>query len=121
MEWERGASQLSIACDKSEGEVTGDQLKMMLARGERVLLCAKDETGSKGWAAVQIQQLPNIRVLYVYCIYAPGVTDVFDKLADMARAEGCSEIRGACSDSVARLWERKFKAVKVYTTMSIKL
>ena len=40
-------------------------------------------------------------------------------LADLARAEGCSSIRGACVEQVARLWERKFQARRLYQTMEI--
>lgn len=122
-EWGRGAHRLSEACEKSAGEITADQLKMILARGERVLLAAQEDGVSKAWAAIQIQQLPNIRVLYVYSIYAPGATgpDVFDKLADIARKEGCSEIRGAANDAVAKLWERRFGAEKLYQTVRIKV
>ena len=70
-----------------------------------------------------MQQLPNIRVLYVYSIYAPGSTgpEAFERLADLARAEGCTSIRGACVEQVARLWERKFKAVRLYEVMEIEV
>lgn len=119
--WSDGAHNLSEACKWASREVTPDQLKMMLARGERTLLGLQVEGKFVAWAAVQVQQLPNIRVLYVYSIYAPGSTgpDAFRLLADTARAEGCSSIRGACSEQVARLWERKFEAKRLYTTMEI--
>lgn len=122
-EWELGAHHLSEACEKSAGEITADQLKMILARGERVLLAAQDDGVSKAWAAIQIQQLPNIRVLYVYSIYAPGSTGntVFEQLADIAKKEGCSEIRGACNEAVERLWIRRFNAEPLYTTVRIRL
>ena len=119
--WREGAHNLSEACKWASREVTPDQLKMMLSRGERQLL-GLDEGGKfVAWAAVQVQQLPNIRVLYVYSIYAPGSTgpEAFRLLADMARAEGCSSIRGACSEQVTRIWERKFQAKRLYITCEI--
>ncbi len=121
--WKDGAHNLSEACKWASREVTPDQLKMMLARGERVLLGLDVEGTFKAWAAVQVQQLPNIRVLYVYSIYAPGNTgpEAFRQLADMARAEGCSSIRGACSEQVLRIWERKFQAKRLYTICEIEL
>lgn len=120
--WKDGAHQLSEACKWASREVTSDQLKMMLARGERQLLGLEVEPNKfVAWAAVQVQQLPNIRVLYVYSIYAPGSTgpEAFKKLADLARAEGCSSIRGACSEQVLRIWERKFQAKRLYTICEI--
>jgi hypothetical protein len=121
--WRDGANKLSEACRWASREVTPDQLKMMLSRGERQLLCLEDEGQKVAWAAVQVQQLPNIRILYVYSIYAPGSTgpDAFKCLADLARAEGCSSIRGACSEQVARLWTRYFDAKRLYTTCEIEL
>ncbi|MTW25843.1 hypothetical protein, partial [Streptococcus pneumoniae] len=35
--WRDGAHLLAKACDTSGGEVTGDQLKMLLSRGDRML------------------------------------------------------------------------------------
>lgn len=120
--WADGAHNLSQAAEKSQGEITPDQLKMILTRGERILLGVGEEgTPPTGWAAVSVQQLPNVRTLYVYAIYAPGSTGpaAFDLLAQYAKDAGCSEIRGACDEGVQRLWERKLKAQKVYTIMRI--
>jgi hypothetical protein len=36
--WKEGAHRLGLACATSGGEISGDQLKMMLSRGERTLL-----------------------------------------------------------------------------------
>ncbi len=121
--WKDGAHKLSEATKWAGDEITPDQLKMLLSRGERQLLALQDGDALVAWAAVQVQQLPNIRVLYVYAIYAPGSTgpEAFSQLSDLARAEGCSEIRGACSDAVARLWERKLKATKAYAIYRVPL
>jgi hypothetical protein len=122
-EWELGAKNLAEACEKSGGEITGDQLKMMLARGERALLVARENNESKAWAVVQVQQLPNIRVFHVYSIYAPGVTtdEMFKQFAEIARKDGCSEIRGCVNDASARMWAHRFGAEKVYTTVRIRI
>ena len=119
--WREGAHNLAKACQWASREVTPDQLKMMLARGERQLLGLDVEGQFVAWAAVQVQQLPNIRVFYIYSIYAPGSTgpEAFRLLADLARSEGCSSIRGACVEQVARLWERKFAAKRLYSVCEI--
>jgi hypothetical protein len=123
MAWRDGAHHLSQACRWADREVTPDQLKMMLARNERQLLGLRVDGEYVAWAAVQVQQLPNIRVLYVYSIYAPGSTgpDAFRLLGDIGRAEGCTSIRGACVEQVARLWEKKFQAKRLYNMMEIDL
>lgn len=119
--WKDGAHNLSEAVEKAKGEITTDQLKMLITRGERALLGVSDEEKVIAWLAVQVQQLPNVRTLYVYSIYAPNGTmpAAFEQLRQYAKAAGCSEIRGACVDSVLRLWERKFKAEKLYSVMRI--
>lgn len=120
--WREGANQLAEACKWADREVTPDQLKMMLARGERQLLALEDDAGRfVAFAAVLVQQLPNIRCLYIYSIFAPGATtpECFEHLAGYARHEGCSEIRGAVSDAVLRLWEKKLRAQKLYSIVAI--
>lgn len=122
--WADGASTLAEATKWADREITPDQLKMMLARGERVLLGMREGTEKPcAWAAVQVQQLPNIRCLYVYAIVAHNNTgpEQFDKLKEYAKANGCTTIRGACSDAIGRLWERKLKAQKLYAIYEIEV
>lgn len=125
MAWRDGAHQLSEACEKAAGEVTTDQLKMLLNRGERRLIGVRDmatpDAKPAAWAAVSALQLPNMRALYIYAVYAPGATggDVMALLRTYALQEGCLVIRGACNDAVLRLWERKFAARKIYSIVEI--
>jgi len=122
--WVDGAHQLGKACERSGGEITGDQLKEQIEAGEWTLLATVDDAGRPaGWAAVGVQQRPNLRALYVQAIYAPGATSVqaFELLGEFGRHNGCQVIRGACGPGVARLWARRFAARAVYTTMEIAL
>jgi hypothetical protein len=122
--WADGAEKLSKATSRAAREITPSQLKFLLARGERTLVGVR-EPGCPplGWAVVTPNQLPNLRVLYVWCIYAPGATgpEAFRLLAEYAKANGCSSIRGSCDDSVGRLWQRRFNARKVYTVFEIEV
>jgi hypothetical protein len=103
--WRDGAHRLSEATKWAAREITTDQLKMLLSRGERVLLGARDETGVKGWAAIQVQQLPNIRCLYIYALQGHGICSAegVALLRQYAQANGCTTIRGAVRASMARL------------------
>lgn len=121
--WKEGAHRLSEACKWASREITPDQLKMLLARGERTLIGARDETGAvAGWAAVQVQQLPNIRILYIYSLAGSGVAsqEGYALIKQYAQANGCSAIRGAMRASMVRL-ARKFGATELYTTCEIAL
>jgi len=106
--WQDGAHRLSEATKHAAREVTADQLKMLLARGERILLGARDGNEVKGWAAVQVQQLPNIRVLYIFALQGSGVCSPagIALLREYAVANGCTTIRGAVRASMARLLTR---------------
>ena len=118
--WKDGAHSLSEACKWASREITTDQLKMLLSRGERTLIGARDETGVKGWAAVQVQQLPNIRVLYIFALAGSGVInrEGVALLKQYAEANGCSSIRGAVRASMTRLM-RRFEAQELYTTIEM--
>ncbi len=114
---------LAEACKWAEDEITASQLKMLLARGERNLIGLEVDGTYPAWAAVQVQQLPNIRVLYVYGMAAKDNTGpaMFRLLGDVARAEGCSSIRGACRDELIRGMERKFGVKRLYTTFEARV
>lgn len=121
--WKEGACRLAEACASSGGEITGDQLKMMLSRGERFLV-RMDEAGEiVGWAVLGIEQLPNIRVLYVYELWAPGghFQRFVDETKALAEAQGCSALRCAAKPAQARLYRMRAGFTPVYETLEIKL
>lgn len=119
--WKDGAHNLAKACDRAKEEITGDQLKLMLSRGERTLV-ALDRGGEKlGWAVVTAEQLPNTRVFYVWSLYAPHHSlDMYQQINRMALEAGCSFIRGAVDEFNERLW-RRINAQKVYSVYQIEV
>jgi len=121
--WRDGAHMLAAACKRAEREITIDQLKLILSRNERQLLAAVEDGKPAGWAVVNVAQMPNVRALYVFAIYAPGATglDLFEQLKGYARHLGCSVIRGACDESVERLWRRRFNAQRLYSIVQIEV
>lgn len=118
--WLEGAAALSEACDTSGGEITGDQLKLILSRGERTLLrmCDGDTVG---WGVVRIDQLPNVRVLFVTDMVAHGAhfERFFEELKSMARSLGCSRIRCAAKPVQARLYRQKSGFTPVYEILEV--
>ena len=116
--WADGAHALSEACDMSGGEITGSQLKMILARGERILI-KMDGGDCVGWGVVRIDQLPNFRVLHVCEMTAKNMhyERFFAALEDMARGLGCSRIRCSCKERIARLHKIRLGLTSVYETL----
>ncbi len=121
--WKEGAHNLGLACATSGGEITGDQLKMMLSRGERTLVRLDRDDAIAGWGVVGVEQLPNCRVLYVYELYAPhGHFEEFcDELGVMAKALGCLRLRCAAAPAQARLYRQRCGFEPVYQVLEVEL
>lgn len=117
--WRDGASKLAEACDTSGGEITGDQLKTLLSRGERTLIQMRDEEKIVGWGVTRVDQLPNVRALHVCEMYAPlaSFERFFEELKKLALHNGCSEIRCSAKEVQARLYKIKCGFEPLYTTM----
>jgi hypothetical protein len=116
-----GAYCLSDACETSGGEITGSQLKMILSRGERSLIRMDADGKAVGWGVVRVDQLPNMRVLFVTDLVAPGAhfETFFTALKDMAAGLGCSRIRCAAKPSQERLYQMKCNFQPVYNILEV--
>lgn len=121
--WEEGASCLSRACDFSHGDITGDQLKMILSRGERSLIRMETDGKTVGWGVVRVDQLPNVRVLFVTDMVAPHAhfESFLTDLKGMAKALGCSRVRCAAKPAQARLYRMKAGFTPVYETLEVRV
>lgn len=119
--WQDGASVLAEACDTSGGEITGSQLKMILARGERTLIRMVSDDKTAGWGVIRVDQLPNMRVLFVTDLAASGghFEQFFTALKDMANALGCSRIRCAAKPAQERLYTMKCDFQPVYKILEV--
>lgn len=121
MAWLEGASALAEACDTSGGEITGDQLKLILSRGERTLLRMEADDGLVGWGVVRVDQLPNVRVLFVTDMVAHNghFERFFEELKSLARSLGCSRVRCAAKPAQARLYRQKVGFAPVYEILEV--
>lgn len=121
--WSEGASCLAQACDASGGEIEGPQLKMILARGERTLIRMEMGEETVGWGVVRIDQLPNMRVLFVTDMVAPHANfqRFLTALRQLADAQGCSRIRCAAKPAQARLYKMKAGFRPVYEVLEVEV
>jgi hypothetical protein len=119
--WADGASCLSEACDVSGGEITGGQLKMILSRGERSLLKLIMDSKCVGWGVVRVDQLPNMRVLFITDLVAHngGFEQFFEAIKQLARDLGCSKVRCAAGAVQARLYRMKCGFKPVYSILEV--
>ena len=118
--WRDGASCLAEACDLVE-EITGDQLKMILSRGERLLWAMKEGDKTVGWGCTRVDQLPNLRVLHITDLVAHngGFERFFEEIKKVAHAFGCSRVRCSCHQAQARLYRMKCGFTPVYETVEV--
>jgi hypothetical protein len=121
--FKEGASALAEACETSGGEITGDQLKMILARGERTLLRLDDDGQAVGWGVVRVDQLANYRVLHACELVAHNAhfERFYEALKGFASACGCSRIRCSAKGAQARLYRMKLGMTPVYETLEVVL
>lgn len=119
--WRDGAACLTEACDTSGGEITGDQLKLILSRGERTLIRMDAVDGVRGWCVVRVDQLPNVRVLFVTDLVAHNgkFHHFFSAIKDMARSLGCSKVRCAAGPAQERLYSMKCGFKPVYQILEV--
>lgn len=119
-----GANQLSEACETSGGEVTGDQLKLLLSRGERTLLRMENDAGEGvGWGVIRVDVLPNFRVLHACEMVAHNANfeTYLQELKGIAASLGCLRIRACAKPAQARLYKQKIGMRPVYETLEIQL
>lgn len=114
--WNDGAESLKESCEE---ECTIDQLKMLIARGERQLVRMDRDGKPVGWGCYRIDSLPNMRVLHAtnLCARNANFEEFFDLLKGVARDAGCSKIRCAAKPVQARIYAHKLGFEPVYTTL----
>lgn len=119
--WMDGADCLAHACNASGGEIEGPQLKMLLARGERSLIRMEVDGKTVGWGVVRVDQLPNMRVLFITDLVAPGghFETFFEDIKAMAKSLGCSRVRCAAKPAQARLYRQKCQFLPVYEILEV--
>ena len=88
-------------------EYTIEQLKGMLATGERTLLVA-DDGEIKGACAVSLSRHPNKFVCWIMSLGGSGgVLFLAEKLEEWAKAQGCTDIKAETSGKLSNLFKER--------------
>lgn len=107
--WDRVSDYIAKGLVRSGGEYSAEQLKVYLIQGSQVLMVILDDANEiKGAMTVQLISYPNKRIAYITALGGATYEGSWNQFIEWARLNGCSAIRGAAFDSVARLWKRKF-------------
>ena len=109
----------------TEGEITIDQLRLLIVQGHiHVVLFQTEDYETVGALAFEIQAYPNFRVANIVSF---GGEQLLVDEAEMVqfsaglRKMGVTKIQGWCSPAVSRLWRKQFKATTPYTMIRIEL
>lgn len=108
--WPQVEGMLAAALEHSAGEYDVNQLKVMLVNGSQSLLVVESDGVINGAIAVAFENYPNDRIAFVTAVGGRWIVkqDAWSQFEDWCRAMGCTKIRGAAYESVARLWKRHF-------------
>lgn len=89
-------------------DMTADQLRYQLVRGESRLLIAHNEDDISGVGIVEMISYPQRRVALISVMAGRGIVNeaVRGLLEDWCRANGAVEIRGWADTARARLYEK---------------
>jgi hypothetical protein len=107
--WDKVDKYLAKGLQRSGGEYTADQLKVYLTQGINTLIMILNDEGEiKGALTIQWKNFPNDRVAFITAIGGATYPEAWEMFLDWLRQNGCTAIRGAAFESVARLWKQKY-------------
>ena len=121
--WAQVESMLEKALEHSSGEYNVDQLKVFLVQGLQTLLVAEDDGKIYGAATISFENYPNDRIAFMTAIGGKMIASksCWEQFCNWAKANGCTKVRGAAFEEVARLWHQRFGVESVYIIVEKKL
>ncbi len=122
--WDRVEPFLASGLERSYGEYSVEQLKVLLTLGQQMLMIIiDDENTIHGAIAVTFTNYPNSRIAFISAIGGKALTtkELGDQFEMLLRNQGCTAIRGAAFESVAKLWKKSFGYESRYVIVEKKL
>jgi hypothetical protein len=108
--WGDIENYLNASINVSGGDMTLDQLKLMLVKGEQTLLVSTDDKGKlNGAMTVEFQNRPNDRVLFITALGGNGIVnnETFGQVENWARMQGATKVGAWAQEAQARLYKLK--------------
>jgi len=121
--WPDVEDMLAKALEHSSGEYNVDQLKVFLVQGLQTLIVAEEDGKIYGAATISFENYPNDRIAFMTAIGGTMIASksCWEQFCNWAKANGCTKVRGAAFESVARLWHQRFGVESVYIIVEKKL
>ena len=119
--WPVVGPMLERALVHSGGEYSAEHLRMMLVRHEQVLLVAHPVGLDQSLEQVVLVAHQLVVVQLVVAGRMLAQQEVFEQLKEWCRLNGCTKIRGAANEAVARLWKQRFDMKERYRIVEAEL
>jgi hypothetical protein len=108
--WADVENYLNASINVSEGDMTLDQLKLILVRGEQTLLVSVNEDDKlNGAMTIEFQNRPNNRVMFITALGGHGIVnnETFSQVESWARMQGATKVSAWAQEAQARLYKMK--------------
>ena len=108
--WADVENYLNASINVSEGDMTLDQLKLILVRGEQTLLVSVNEENKlNGAMTIEFQNRPNNRVMFITALGGHGIVnnETFSQVESWARMQGATKVSAWAQEAQARLYKIK--------------
>ncbi len=120
--WDRAEKYIAKGLERSGKEYTAEHIKVFLTQGTNTLiLILNDEDEIKGALTIEWINHPNDRVAFITSIGGATYEEAWNMFIEWLRSQGCTSIRGAAFESVARLWKKKYGFESRYVMVERKL
>lgn len=108
--WADVESYLNASINVSNGDITLDQLKLLLVRGEQTLLVSVDKNNKlNGAMTVEFVNHPNSRVMFITALGGNGIVnnETFSQVESWAKLQGATKVNAWAQEAQARLYKIK--------------
>lgn len=121
--WGKVEPFLVSGLKRSGGEYSAEHLKVYVIKGMQSLLVAIEDDEIHGAATVEWTTFPNETIAFITAVGGKMLAnkEVLQQVEDWAKQNGATMIRGACFESVAKLWKKAHNYEQRYIIVEKKL
>ena len=108
--WADIENYLNASINVSNNDITLDQLKLLLVRGEQTLLVSVNENNKiNGAMTVEFINHPNARTMFITALGGLGIVndETFSQVETWARMQGATKTAAWAQEAQARLYKIK--------------
>lgn len=108
--WDEIENFIHASINVATGDCTAEQLKLLLIKGEQILLISTNENKKiNGAMTVEFINYPNNRVMFITALGGKGIVnnETFSQVENWARMQGATKVSAWAQEVQARLYQIK--------------